>query len=85
MKSHTEHLTFNVPKRMDFVNITAQVEDAVEKREGENTKRALAGALLLYDLPDAIPASPREPSRVTMKELDDITGAIPATGACRGA
>jgi len=37
MKSHTEHLTFNVPKRMDFVNITSQVEEAVEAsgvREG---------------------------------------------------
>ena len=29
MKSHTEYLTFNVPARMDFVNITPQVEDAV--------------------------------------------------------
>jgi secondary thiamine-phosphate synthase enzyme len=29
MKSHTEYLTFNVPKRMDFVNITPQVEKAV--------------------------------------------------------
>jgi len=37
MKSHTEHLTFNVPQRMDFVNITRQVEQAVRKsgiREG---------------------------------------------------
>jgi hypothetical protein len=37
VKSHTEHLTFNVPKRMDFVNITPQVEAAVKKsgvREG---------------------------------------------------
>ncbi len=31
MKSYTEHLTFNVPKRMDFVNITAQVEEALGK------------------------------------------------------
>ena len=31
MKSHTDHLTFNVPARMDFVNITPQVEEAVEK------------------------------------------------------
>ncbi len=29
MKSHTEYLTFNVPKRMDFVNITARLENAV--------------------------------------------------------
>ena len=31
MKSHTEHLTFTVPKRMDFVNITPQIEAAVAK------------------------------------------------------
>jgi len=31
MKSHTERLTFNVPKRMDFVNITPQVQEAVKK------------------------------------------------------
>ena len=29
MKSLTRHLTFNVPKRMDFVNITREVEQAV--------------------------------------------------------
>ena len=37
MKSYRETLTFNVPKRMDFVNITPQVEAAVAKsgvREG---------------------------------------------------
>jgi secondary thiamine-phosphate synthase enzyme len=37
MKSHTEHLTFNIPAWMDFVNITRQVEDVVKKsgvREG---------------------------------------------------
>ena len=27
MKSHTNYLTFNVPARMDFVNITSQVEE----------------------------------------------------------
>jgi secondary thiamine-phosphate synthase enzyme len=31
MKSHTEHLSFNVSKRMDFVNITSEVEQAVQK------------------------------------------------------
>ena len=31
MKSHTEYLTFNLPARMDFVNITPQVEEAVRK------------------------------------------------------
>jgi secondary thiamine-phosphate synthase enzyme len=37
MKSHTEHLTFTIPARMDFVNITPQVEEIVRKsgvREG---------------------------------------------------
>ena len=29
MKSHTQYLTFNVPARMGFVNITPQIEDAV--------------------------------------------------------
>jgi secondary thiamine-phosphate synthase enzyme len=29
MKSHTEYLTFNIPSRVGFVNITAQVEEAV--------------------------------------------------------
>jgi secondary thiamine-phosphate synthase enzyme len=31
MKSHTEYLTFNIPSRMAFVNITPQVEEAVRK------------------------------------------------------
>ena len=31
MKSYTEYLTLNVRKRMDFVNITPRVEEAVEK------------------------------------------------------
>ena len=37
MKTHREELTFNIPARMDFVNITPQVADAVQKsgvREG---------------------------------------------------
>ena len=37
MKSHTEYLTFDVPARMGFVNITDRCEDAVRKsgiREG---------------------------------------------------
>ena len=37
MKSHTEYLTFNVAKRMDFVNITTQVEEVLGRsgiREG---------------------------------------------------
>ena len=31
MKSHTEHLTFNIPARMDFLNITPEVEAALRK------------------------------------------------------
>jgi len=31
MKSFTQHLTFNLPARMDFVNITKQVEDCVRQ------------------------------------------------------
>jgi secondary thiamine-phosphate synthase enzyme len=31
MKSHTEYLTFNIPSRLAFVNITSQVEEAVRK------------------------------------------------------
>ena len=37
MKSTTEYLAFNVPARMDFINITPQVEEVVQKsgvREG---------------------------------------------------
>jgi secondary thiamine-phosphate synthase enzyme len=37
MKSYTEHLVMNVPARMDFVNITPRVVEAVRKsqiREG---------------------------------------------------
>jgi secondary thiamine-phosphate synthase enzyme len=31
VKSHTEYLTLNVPARMDFVNLTPRVEEAVRK------------------------------------------------------
>ncbi|MBD3159337.1 MAG: YjbQ family protein [Candidatus Lokiarchaeota archaeon] len=31
MKSHTKYLTFNVPKRMDFIHMTPQVQEAVEE------------------------------------------------------
>ena len=31
MKSHTEHLEFNTPKRIEFVNITGKVEQSVKK------------------------------------------------------
>ena len=31
MKAYTEYLTFDIPARMDFVNITRQVEECVRK------------------------------------------------------
>ncbi len=31
MKSHTEYLTFNIPARMDFLNITPKVEEIVRQ------------------------------------------------------
>lgn len=31
MKSLTEHLVFNIPARMDFINITGRVEELVRK------------------------------------------------------
>jgi thiamine phosphate synthase YjbQ (UPF0047 family) len=31
MKSTTEYLTFNVPARMEFVNITSHVEEVVAR------------------------------------------------------
>lgn len=44
MKSHTEYLTFNVPARMGFVNITDDCEDAVRK-SGVNEGLLLANAM----------------------------------------
>lgn len=31
MKFYTEHLTFNIPARMDFLNITPKIEEIVRK------------------------------------------------------
>jgi len=44
MKSYRESLTFNVPARMDFVNITPQVEAAVAK-SGVNEGLVLINAM----------------------------------------
>ena len=44
MKSHTEYLTFNVPARMGFLNITPQVEAAV-KKSGVQEGLCLANAM----------------------------------------
>ena len=44
MKSHTEYLTFNVPARMDFVNITPQVE-AIVRRSGIREGLVLVNAM----------------------------------------
>jgi secondary thiamine-phosphate synthase enzyme len=44
MKSLTEYLTFNLPTRMGFVNITPQVEEAV-KRSGVTEGIVLCNAM----------------------------------------
>jgi secondary thiamine-phosphate synthase enzyme len=44
MKSYTEYLTMNIPKRMDFVNITPQVEEAV-RRSGVKEGLCLVNAM----------------------------------------
>jgi secondary thiamine-phosphate synthase enzyme len=44
MRSHREELTFNVPARMDFVNITGEVEAAV-KRSGVREGLVLVNAM----------------------------------------
>jgi secondary thiamine-phosphate synthase enzyme len=44
MKSHREELMLNVPARMDFVNITREVETAV-KRSGVNEGLCLVNAM----------------------------------------
>lgn len=57
MKSHREELTFNIPARMDFVNITGQVEAAVQRsgvREGlclVNTMHITASVFINDDEP----------------------------------
>ena len=44
MRSHREELTFNIPARMDFVNITREVEAAV-KRSGVHEGLCLVNAM----------------------------------------
>jgi secondary thiamine-phosphate synthase enzyme len=44
MKSHTEYLTFNIPSRVGFVNITTQVEEAL-KKSGVSEGLALVNAM----------------------------------------
>lgn len=44
MKSHRECLTFNIPTRMDFVNITPEVEEAV-RRSGVQEGLVLVNAM----------------------------------------
>lgn len=44
MKSHTKHLTFHTRERMEFVNITSQVEAEVRAsgvRDGRRDKRVM--------------------------------------------
>ena len=57
MKSHREELTFNIPSRMDFVNITGQVAAALKRsgvREGlclVNTMHITASVFINDDEP----------------------------------
>jgi secondary thiamine-phosphate synthase enzyme len=44
MKSHREELTFNIPARMDFVNITNQIDAAI-KRSGVREGLCLVNAM----------------------------------------
>jgi secondary thiamine-phosphate synthase enzyme len=44
MKSHTDYLTFNIPARMELVNITPQVEEIV-KRSGVREGLCLCNAM----------------------------------------
>ncbi|HVU89335.1 MAG TPA: secondary thiamine-phosphate synthase enzyme YjbQ [Pirellulales bacterium] len=44
MKSHREVLTFNIPARMDFVNITPEVEEAL-RRSGVQEGLVLVNAM----------------------------------------
>ncbi|RUL87838.1 secondary thiamine-phosphate synthase enzyme YjbQ [Tautonia sociabilis] len=44
MKSHTEYLTFNLPDRMGFLNITPQVEEVL-RRSGIREGLVLANAM----------------------------------------
>lgn len=55
MKSATEYLTFNVPKRMDFVNITSDVTGIV-KRSGIQE-----GLCLVNTTATALLTGPRRP------------------------
>jgi len=55
MKAHTEYLTFHIPGRVGFVNITPQVEEAVRKsgvKEGlvlcNETHTALHSRIQVY-------------------------------------
>jgi thiamine phosphate synthase YjbQ (UPF0047 family) len=54
MKSLTEYLTFNIPSKIAFVNITAQVQEAVTRsgvREGLVLVKARHGQDTLAGLP----------------------------------
>ena len=50
MKSHTRHLTFNIPARMGFVNITQQVEELVQE-SGVKEGLVLCNAMHRWDIP----------------------------------
>lgn len=46
MKSHREELTFNIPARMEFTNITRDVEGAVKRSGVKEVSRLDSGGSL---------------------------------------
>ena len=88
MKSETRYLTFNVPARMDFVNITGEVEDVVRTsgiREGlclVNAMHITASVFINDDEPglhqdykDRLEAlAPHEPSRYRHNRTGEDNG-----------
>ena len=60
MKSHTEYLTFNVPSRLDFLNITRQVDECLRRsgiQEGlclVNAMHITASVFINDDEPDLL-------------------------------
>ena len=49
MKSHTIHLTLNVPARMDFVNITDHVNEVVAASGVRGARRLLSTETCVKD------------------------------------
>ena len=65
MKSHTEYLTFNVPARMGFENITSKVEAAVRKYAGD----PVVGKVISF-IQDGSPRALLQPARSFIVETE---------------